>query len=64
MLVILLFLFKRGKADLLWLQWFLTDDEKRMVNARYALDPHWGIDDEFSWGAIINVLKDPKFYCL
>ncbi|KAG9240406.1 high-affinity nicotinic acid transporter [Calycina marina] len=36
---------------------------KRMVNARYELNPHWGIDDEFSWGAI-NVLVDLKFYTL
>jgi MFS family permease len=44
--------------------WFLTEDEKRMVCARYALNPHWGIDDEFKWGAIVDVLKDPKFYAL
>lgn len=44
--------------------WFLTDDEKRMVRARYALNPYWGIDDEFSWKAIIDVLIDPKFYAL
>ncbi|RDW85321.1 hypothetical protein BP6252_02911 [Coleophoma cylindrospora] len=42
--------------------WFLTAEEKRMVHARYELDPHWGIDDEFSWGAITSVLIDPKFY--
>jgi len=44
--------------------WFLTADEKRIVNARYELNPHWGIDDEFKWGAIIDVLRDPKFYAL
>lgn len=44
--------------------WFLTEDEKRMVRARYILNPHWGIDDEFSWRAITDVLVDPKFYAL
>lgn len=44
--------------------WFLTPEEKQMVVARYELNPHWGIDEKFSWGAILSVFKDPKFYAL
>lgn len=44
--------------------WFLTDEEKRMMVIRYAQNPHWGINEKFSWGAVISVFKDPKFYAL
>ena len=44
--------------------WFLTEEEKGMMVIRYAQNPHWGIDEKFSWGAIISVIKDPKFYAL
>ncbi|KAK6068274.1 C6 transcription factor [Seiridium cupressi] len=41
---------------------FLTPGEKEMMRLRYEQDPHWGIDDEFSWHAVIAALVDPKFY--
>ncbi|THX81714.1 high-affinity nicotinic acid transporter [Aureobasidium pullulans] len=31
--------------------WFLTEEEN-----------HWGIDEKFSWGEVIKVLRDPKWY--
>jgi MFS family permease len=43
---------------------FLTDEEKEMMRLRYEQDPHWGIDDIFSWDAVIAALTDPKFYAL
>lgn len=44
--------------------WFLTEEEKGMMVIRYAQNPHWGIDEKFTWGAVISVVKDPKFYAL
>lgn len=42
--------------------WFLTEEEKGMMNLRYELNPHWGIDEEFAWKAVRNALTDPKWY--
>lgn len=43
--------------------WFLTPEEKDMMAMRYELEPHWGIDEQFTWKAVSNALLDPKFYC-
>ncbi|KAI1639169.1 high-affinity nicotinic acid transporter [Biscogniauxia mediterranea] len=42
--------------------WFLTEEEKRMMKLRYELNPHWGVDEEFSWKAVRAALTDPKFF--
>lgn len=42
--------------------WFLTAEEKEMMRLRYELEPHWGIDEKFTWNAVINALLDPKFH--
>lgn len=44
--------------------WFLTPEEKQIMRARYDSDPHWGIDEKFSWAEIFKIFKDPKWYCL
>jgi MFS family permease len=44
--------------------WFLTEEEKSMMKMRYANNPHWGIDEKFSWGAVLSVVRDPKWYAL
>lgn len=44
--------------------WFLTEEEKRMIAVRYQQNSHWGIDEKFSWGEVIKVLRDPKWYAL
>lgn len=44
--------------------WFLKAEEKEMMIARYANDPHWGIDEKFTWSAVFSVLEDPKWYAL
>ncbi|ETS84122.1 hypothetical protein PFICI_02147 [Pestalotiopsis fici W106-1] len=41
---------------------FLTAEEKQMMKLRYEQDQHWGIDDTFSWDAVIAALTDPKFF--
>jgi MFS family permease len=41
---------------------FLTAEEKEMMRLRYEQDQHWGIDDTFSWDAVIAALTDPKFF--
>ncbi|KAI0142180.1 high-affinity nicotinic acid transporter [Pestalotiopsis sp. NC0098] len=43
---------------------FLTDEEKEMMRLRYEQDQHWGIDDTFSWDAVVAALTDPKFFAL
>lgn len=44
--------------------WFLTSEEKELMKLRYELEPHWGIDEAFSWAAVRAALTDPKFICL
>lgn len=44
--------------------WFLTPEEKEMISARYANDPHWGIDEEFKWSSVLSIFVDPKFHAL
>ncbi|KAI4595539.1 hypothetical protein KJ359_006885 [Pestalotiopsis sp. 9143b] len=43
---------------------FLTAEEKEMMRLRYEQDQHWGIDDTFSWDAVVAALTDPKFFAL
>ncbi|PLB52498.1 high-affinity nicotinic acid transporter [Aspergillus steynii IBT 23096] len=52
------FLFPDSPAD----AWFLNSEEKAMVRLRYEMDPHWGVDDEFSWSDVAKTFIDPKFY--
>jgi MFS family permease len=42
--------------------WFLTAEEKRMMQARYDADPNWGHTDEFSWQECAKAFVDPKWY--
>lgn len=35
-----------------------------MITVRYQQNSHWGIDEKFSWGEVIKVLRDPKWYTL
>ena len=42
--------------------WFLTDDEKIMMRARYAQDPSWGYEEKFSWAECLKAFVDPKWY--
>ncbi|TVY50609.1 putative transporter [Lachnellula cervina] len=42
--------------------WFLTPEEKNMMAARYANDPHWGIDEKFKWSSVLSIFYDPKWY--
>ncbi|KAI0015435.1 high-affinity nicotinic acid transporter [Xylariomycetidae sp. FL0641] len=42
--------------------WFLTPEEKEMMKLRYELNPHWGVDEKFTWKAVADALKDPKWY--
>ncbi|KGO54610.1 Major facilitator superfamily domain, general substrate transporter [Penicillium expansum] len=42
--------------------WFLSAEEKSMIQARYDNDPHWGQDEEFSWAESLSALTDPKWY--
>ena len=44
--------------------WFLTPEEKEMMKLRYELEPHWGIDEKFTWNAVVSGLLDPKWYAL
>jgi MFS family permease len=44
--------------------WFLTQEEQAMMDARYANDPHWGIDEEFKWYSCLSIFSDPKWYAL
>ena len=60
--VVPLFFFRFPKAP--QTTWFLSDEEKRMMSDRYQQSSHWGIDEKFSWGEIIKVLNDPKWYAL
>ncbi|KAK7561620.1 high-affinity nicotinic acid transporter [Phyllosticta citricarpa] len=42
--------------------WFLNDEEKEMMKLRYELDPYSGIDEKFTWTAVVQALTDPKWY--
>jgi MFS family permease len=42
--------------------WFLSAEEKSMIQARYDNDPHWGQDEEFSWAESLSALTDPKWF--
>jgi MFS family permease len=42
--------------------WFLTAEEKQMMQARYDADPSWGNDEEFSWAECFKAFKDPKWW--
>ncbi|KAJ5494620.1 hypothetical protein N7463_010707 [Penicillium fimorum] len=52
------FVFPKTPVD----AWFLTDEEKRIVRARYDNDPHWAFDEKFSWVELGKVFTDIKFY--
>ncbi|PVH89419.1 high-affinity nicotinic acid transporter [Cadophora sp. DSE1049] len=54
------FLFPQEPRD----AWFLTPEEKILIRARYAKDPHWGIDEEFKWASCFSIFVDPKWYAL
>lgn len=42
--------------------WFLSAEEKRMMNLRYELDPSWGYSEKFSWKECLKAFMDPKWY--
>ncbi|EXJ78930.1 hypothetical protein A1O3_08430 [Capronia epimyces CBS 606.96] len=42
--------------------WFLTAEEKAMMNARYEADKSWGHDEAFSWQECFKAFVDPKWY--
>ncbi|KAK2008583.1 MFS general substrate transporter [Colletotrichum eremochloae] len=42
--------------------WFLTEEEKKMMQIRYASDPSWGYDEAFSWSECLKAFVDPKWY--
>jgi hypothetical protein len=42
--------------------WFLTAEEKLMMQARYDSDPSWGNEDSFSWKECAEAFADPKWY--
>lgn len=42
--------------------WFLSEEEKQMMKARYANDESWGNDEVFSCAEIGKALIDPKWY--
>ncbi|KAK7528434.1 high-affinity nicotinic acid transporter [Phyllosticta citriasiana] len=42
--------------------WFLNDEEKEMMKLRYELNPYSGIDEKFTWTAVVQALTDPKWY--
>lgn len=44
--------------------WFLTPEERGMMQMRYANDPHWGVDEKFQWSTCLSIFRDPKFYAL
>ncbi|KAJ5714030.1 high-affinity nicotinic acid transporter [Penicillium malachiteum] len=44
--------------------WFLSAEEKIMMQARYDNDPHWGQNEEFQWADSLSALTDPKWYAL
>ena len=52
------FLFPKSPTE----AWFLTADEKRMMNLRYELDPSWGYSETFSWKECLKAFVDPKWY--
>ncbi|KAL4910883.1 hypothetical protein BDW74DRAFT_164627 [Aspergillus multicolor] len=42
--------------------WFLTPEEKHMMQLRYDADPTWGVSEEFSLAECLKVFVDPKWY--
>lgn len=42
--------------------WFLTAEEKQMMQARYDADPSWGQSETFSWDECFKAFMDPKWY--
>lgn len=52
------FLFPKSPTE----AWFLTEDEKRMMNLRYELDPSWGYSETFSFKECLKAFVDPKWY--
>ncbi|KAJ5682212.1 high-affinity nicotinic acid transporter [Penicillium macrosclerotiorum] len=53
-----LFLFPKHPT----LAWFLTAEEKTLMQARYDNDPHWGQDENFTWADSLSIFTDPKWY--
>ncbi|KAJ5757390.1 high-affinity nicotinic acid transporter [Penicillium nucicola] len=53
-----LFLFPNQPA----VAWFLSTEEKAMMQARYDNDPHWGHNDEFTWAESLSAFTDPKWW--
>ncbi|KUL85459.1 hypothetical protein ZTR_06749, partial [Talaromyces verruculosus] len=45
-----------------WEAWFLTSEEKTMMQARYDSDPHWGLDEVFTWAESLSAFVDPKWW--
>ena len=42
--------------------WFLTAEEKEMMQARYDADPSWGYTETFSAKECLKAFADPKWY--
>jgi MFS family permease len=42
--------------------WFLSEEEKALMQARYDADASWGYDERFSWKECLKAFADPKFY--
>jgi MFS family permease len=42
--------------------WFLTAEEKGIMQARYVNDLHWGHNDEFTWAESLSAFTDPKWW--
>ncbi|KAJ5302285.1 high-affinity nicotinic acid transporter [Penicillium antarcticum] len=53
-----LFLFPNKPA----VAWFLSAEEKFMMQARYDNDPHWGQNEEFTWAESLSAFTDPKWW--
>ncbi|KAL2835824.1 high-affinity nicotinic acid transporter [Aspergillus pseudoustus] len=42
--------------------WFLTAEEKHLMQLRYDADPSWGAAEEFSFAECLKAFADPKWY--
>lgn len=52
------FVFPKSPTD----AWFLTEEEKHLMQARYDNDPSWGYNEEFSLKECLKIFVDPKWY--
>lgn len=39
---------------------FLNDNERKFIRARLAADSDATHDEKFTWGAVVEAIKDPK----